>query len=206
MKLFEKIRRFIRGADRAVTNAICERLDNTAEKLENFARSLDPEAFQESKMRESWEGRPKTDPETAARLAQMSVTSLEDAIDQITEGMVKVGFRADEAADAIRSAISAGLKPKPLSHLTNNWRKMHGLPMHRKPASFRRRRKTTGGILLMPMKKNIPKGHPEWSLVKCPICGQECWRPISRQELRQKKMQAACTECGLKIESRRNQP
>ena len=31
----------------------------------------------------------------------------------------------------------------------------------------------TGGILLMPMKKNIPKGHPEWSLVKCPICGQE---------------------------------
>lgn len=71
MKLFEKIRRFIRGADRAVTNAICERLDNTAEKLENFARNLDPEAFQESKMRESWEGRPKTDPETAARLAQM---------------------------------------------------------------------------------------------------------------------------------------
>lgn len=43
-------------------------------------------------------------------------------------------------------------------------------------------------------------------LVKCPICGQECWRPMSRQELRQKKMQAACTECGLKIESRRNQP
>lgn len=64
----------------------------------------------------------------------------------------------------------------------------------------------TGGILLMPMKKNIPKGHPEWSLVKCPICGQECWRPISRQELRQKKMQAACTECGLKIESRRTNP
>lgn len=25
-------------------------------------------------------------------------------------------------------------------------------------------------------------------------------------QLRQKKMQAACTECGLKIESRRNQP
>ena len=49
MKLFEKIRRFIRGADRAVTNAICERLDNTAEKLENFARSLDSEAFQEQR-------------------------------------------------------------------------------------------------------------------------------------------------------------
>lgn len=142
MKLFEKIRRFIRDADRAVTDAICERLDNTAEKLENFARNLDPEAFQESKMRESWEGRPKTDPETAARLAKMPVTSLGDAINQITEGMVKVGFKADEAADAIRSALSAGVKSEPLSHLTNNWRKMHGLPMHRKPAAFRRRRKT----------------------------------------------------------------
>lgn len=142
MKLFEKIKSFIRGADKAITDVICEHLDNTAEKLENFARNLDPEAFQESKMRESWEGRPKTDPETAARLAQMPVASLGDAIDQITEGMVKAGFKADEAADAIRSVLSAGVKPEPLSHLTNNWRKMHGLPMHRKPAAFRRRRKT----------------------------------------------------------------
>lgn len=142
MKLFEKIKCFIRGADKAITDVICEHLDNTAEKLENFARNLDPEAFQESKMRESWEGRPKTDPETAARLAQMPVASLGDAIDQITEGMVKAGFKADEAADAIRSVLSAGVKPEPLSHLTNNWRKMHGLPMHRKPAAFRRRRKT----------------------------------------------------------------
>lgn len=144
MKLFEKIRRFIRGADKAVTDAICARLDNTAEKLENFARNLDPEAFQKSKMRESWEGRPKTDPETAARLAQMPVASLEDAIDQIAEGMVNVGVEAEKAADAIRSVIIAGEKPEPLSHLTNNWRKMHGLPMHRKPASFRRRRKGNG--------------------------------------------------------------
>lgn len=144
MKLFEKIKRFIRGADKAITDVICEYLDNTAEKLENFARNLDPEAFQESKMRESWEGRPKTDPETAARLAQMPVASLEDAIDQIAEGMVNVGVEAEKAADAIRSVIIAGVKPEPLSHLTNNWRKMHVLPMHRKPASFRRRRKGNG--------------------------------------------------------------
>lgn len=87
MKLFEKIKRFIRGTDKAITDVICEHLDNTAEKLENFARNLDPEAFQESKMRESWEGRPKTDPETAARLAQMPIASLEDAIAQIAEGI-----------------------------------------------------------------------------------------------------------------------
>lgn len=45
----------------------------------------------------------------------------------------------DEAACAIAKAMAQ--KPKPLRNLTNNWRKMHGLPMHRKPASFRRRRK-----------------------------------------------------------------
>lgn len=144
MKLFEKIKRFIRGADKAITDVICEYLDNTAEKLENFARNLDPEAFQESKMRESWEGRQKTDPETAARLAQMPVASLEDAIAQISEGMAQAGVEAEKAADAIRSVIIAGEKPEPLSHLTNNWRKMHGLPMHRKPAAFRRRRKGNG--------------------------------------------------------------
>ena len=74
----------------------------------------------------------------------MPVASLEDAIDQITEGMVKAGFKTEEAADAIRSVLIAGVKPEPLSHLTNNWRKMHGLPMHRKPAAFRRRRKGNG--------------------------------------------------------------
>lgn len=144
MKLFEKIKRFIRGADKAITDVICEHLDNTAEKLENFARNLDPEAFQESKMRESWEGRPKTDPETAARLAQMPIASLEDAIAQISEGMAQAGVEAEKAADAIRSVIIAGEKPELLSHLTNNWRKMHGLPMHRKPTAFRRRRKDNG--------------------------------------------------------------
>ena len=39
-------------------------------------------------------------------------------------------------------SLAAYGKPEPLRNLTNNWRKMHGLPMHRKPASFRKRRKT----------------------------------------------------------------
>ena len=66
-------------------------------------------------------------------------------------------FRSARAADEkVASSIAAALdakaeqikeyekrfEPEPLSHQTNNWRKMHGLPMHRKPASFRRRRKT----------------------------------------------------------------
>lgn len=66
---------------------------------------------------------------------------------------VAQAFRLAQAADKkLSTGIAAAtyalrrfaeaLKPEPLSHLTNNWRKMHGLPMHRKPAAFRRRRKT----------------------------------------------------------------
>lgn len=144
MKLFEKIRRFIRGADRAVTNAICERLDNTAEKLENFARNLDPEAFPGIKDARVL-GRKTEDGSRDCSTTGADAGRIAGRCNQPdTEGMVKAGFRADEATDAIRSAISAGLKPKPLSHLTNNWRKMHGLPMRRKPTAFRRRRKGNG--------------------------------------------------------------
>ena len=63
-------------------------------------------------------------------------------------------FRLARAADEkVASSIAAALDAKaeqikeyekPLRNLTNNWRKMHGLPMHRKPASFRRRRKGNG--------------------------------------------------------------
>lgn len=56
-------------------------------------------------------------------------------------------FRSARAADEkVASSIAAALdaKAEPLSHLTNNWRKMHGLPMHRKPTAFRRRRKDNG--------------------------------------------------------------
>lgn len=56
---------------------------------------------------------------------------------------VQVGFSAAAATYALRRFAEA-LKTEPLSHLTNNWRKMHGLPMHRKPAAFRRRRKGNG--------------------------------------------------------------
>lgn len=55
----------------------------------------------------------------------------------------------------------------------------------------------TGGILLMPMKKNIQNGRPEWLLVKCPNCGRECWQTMSREDLRKRKMKSLCTECGL---------
>lgn len=61
---------------------------------------------------------------------------------QVIQSLAAHGFSTDEAACAIAKAMAQ--KPKLLRNLTNNWRKMHGLPMHRKPASFRRRRKNSG--------------------------------------------------------------
>lgn len=66
-----------------------------------------------------------------------------DPLLEARTSLAQVGFSAAAATYALRRFAEA-LKPEPLSHLTNNWRKMHGLPMHRKPASFRRRRKGNG--------------------------------------------------------------
>lgn len=68
---------------------------------------------------------------------------------QAADKKLSTGIAAalDAKAEQLREyekRFAEALKPEPLSHLTNNWRKMHGLPMHRKPASFRRRRKGNG--------------------------------------------------------------
>lgn len=56
-----------------------------------------------------------------------------------------------------------------------------------------------GGIAMMPMKKNVPQGRPEWNLVKCPKCGQECWDILQIQPLLQKQgVKSLCTECALR--------
>ena len=49
---------------------------------------------------------------------------------QAAQLLAAAGLSAEEAACAIAKVIAQ--KPKPLRHLTNNWRKMHGLPMRRK--------------------------------------------------------------------------
>lgn len=66
-----------------------------------------------------------------------------DPLLEARTALAQAGFSAAAATYALRRFAEA-LKPEPLSHLTNNWRKMHGLPMHRKSASFRRRRKVNG--------------------------------------------------------------
>lgn len=57
------------------------------------------------------------------------------------------------------------------------------------------------GVITMPMKKNVPEGGPAWRLVKCPVCGRECWeRPGVLDAMKKNtKLMAACTECALKV-------
>ena len=55
-----------------------------------------------------------------------------------------------------------------------------------------------GGILLMPMKKNIKHPKNGWKRVKCPVCGQKCYRNAHPEWIRAQQLRAMCTECGLK--------
>lgn len=92
-----------------------------------IAAALDAKAEQLREYEKSFEPEPpELDPLLEARTA-----------------LAQAGFSAAAATYALRRFAEA-LKPEPLSHLTNNWRKMHGLPMHRKPTAFRRRRKGNG--------------------------------------------------------------
>lgn len=49
-----------------------------------------------------------------------------DPLLEARTSLAQVGFSAAAATYALRRFAEA-LKPEPLSHLTNNWRKMHGL-------------------------------------------------------------------------------
>lgn len=106
--------RLAQAADKKLSTGIAAALDAKAEQLREYEKSFEPEP-------------PEPEPLP---------------MQQVIQSLAAYGFNTDEAACAIAKAMVQ--KPKPLRNLTNNWRKMHGLPMHRKPASFRRRRKGNG--------------------------------------------------------------
>ena len=58
-----------------------------------------------------------------------------------------------------------------------------------------------GGILLLPLKKNLKRAeenHPDWKLIKCPECGQECYEFPEAQRLQLTQgVKLMCTECGI---------
>lgn len=65
-----------------------------------------------------------------------------------------------------------------------------------------RRNTDNGGILCLPMEKNL-KGdikakHPDWELIECPHCGRNCWKsPEAEKMERLQDVQLLCTECAL---------
>lgn len=69
-------------------------------------------------------------------------------IDTAKNIMASYDISADEAANMFKKQKYLEEKYKRIRNVpedkSNNWRKMHGLPMHRKPAAFRRRRKGNG--------------------------------------------------------------
>lgn len=106
--------RLARAADEKVASSIAAALDAKAEQIKKYEKRFEPE---------------HPEPE----LLQMQ---------RVVQSLAEHGLSVDEAACVIAKAMAQ--KPKPLRNLTNNWRKMHGLPMHRKPTAFRRRRKGNG--------------------------------------------------------------
>lgn len=68
-----------------------------------------------------------------------------------------------------------------------------------------RRSTDAGGVLCLPMEKNL-KGdikakHPDWELIQCPHCGRNCWKtPEAEKMERLQGWQLLCTECALEAE------
>lgn len=55
-----------------------------------------------------------------------------------------------------------------------------------------------GGYACMPLKRNIPEGHPDWVLTQCPECHADCWRGPLVEVAEQTGAVALCTMCALK--------
>ena len=122
--------RSAKAADEKVASSIATSLDTIAERTREYEKRFEPEP-------------PEPDQPQEINAAPPFTFEFYLAGIPIAQAMAAAAGRSsDEMASAILKVIAQ--KPEPLSHLTNNWRKMHGLPMHRKPTAFRRRRKNSG--------------------------------------------------------------
>lgn len=64
------------------------------------------------------------------------------------------------------------------------------------------RKGNKGGILCLPMEKNlngdVKAKHPDWELIECPNCGRGCWKtPEADRLVKEQGVQLLCTECAL---------
>lgn len=123
--------RLAKAADEKVASSIATSLDTIAERAREYEKRFEPEP-------------PEPEPDQPQEINAAPPFTFEFYLAgiPIAQAMAAAaGCSSDEMASAILKVIAQ--KPEPLSHQSNNWRKMHGLPMHRKPAAFRRRRKNS---------------------------------------------------------------
>lgn len=106
--------RLVKTADEKVASSVVAMLDAKAEQLREYEKSFGPEPLEP------------------------------DSLLKANESLAAAGIESSAAATYELRRFAEAPRPEPLSHLANNWRKMHGLPMHRKPAACRRRRKGNG--------------------------------------------------------------
>lgn len=116
-----------KAADEKAASSIATSLDAIAERMREYEKRFEPEP-------------PEPDPPQEINAAPPFTFEFYLAGIPIAQAMAAAArCSPDEMVSAILKVIAQ--EPEPLSHQTNNWRKIHGLPMHRKPAAFRRRRK-----------------------------------------------------------------
>lgn len=119
-----------KAADEKAASSIATSLDAIAERMREYEKRFEPEP-------------PEPDPPQEINAAPPFTFEFYLAGIPIAQAMAAAArCSSDEMVSAILKVIAQ--EPEPLSHQTNNWRKMHGLPMHRKPTAFRRRRKNSG--------------------------------------------------------------
>lgn len=110
MKFIKKISEHIKEADRIVASKICAALSMTASRMSEYENRFEPEP-------------PEPDP-----------------METLSRSLIQAGFSSSEAAESLLALAKAmNHEPNQMRKQTNNWRKMHGLPMRRKTLEMRRR-------------------------------------------------------------------
>lgn len=113
------LRDIIKKFSDGLQDGIVKKLDHTAENLKEWERERSEEYIREQ---------------------------YEKEMERERESIRNAGVKAEEAINAVQEAIRAMAEPiyslaKLERENTNNWRKMHGLPMRRRNSDARRRKR-----------------------------------------------------------------
>ena len=120
------LRDIIKKFSGGLQDGIVKKLDHTAENLKEWERERSEEYIREQYEKE--------------------IEREKDSIRNADAAFSGAGVKAEEAVNAIQKAIRAMAEPiyslaKIERENTNNWRKMHGLPMRRRNSDARRRKR-----------------------------------------------------------------